>query len=57
MSRKSKIEPVRKYLIETLRRIIERQAEADGKAEMLKGFREMLSEAIALCGEEKKENG
>ena len=58
MSRKSKLEPVRKFLISEQSKIITKiddaiKAEEFLQAENLKGFRRILSVAMQLCGEEK----
>lgn len=58
MSRKCKVEPVRKYLNGERSKIIVEindavQSENFIQADQLKEFRQVLSVAIQLCGEEK----
>ena len=58
MARKSRIEPVRKFLEEARKDSEGLQAKAAheqmyARAEMLKSFKDVLARAIELCGEEK----
>lgn len=62
MSRKSKIEPVRKFLEEAYEMAKKEQdtaarTERFRDAEIYKAFKEVLARAIELCGAEKEENG
>ena len=58
MSRKSRIEPVREYLLNERKKVIKNyeiaiQAEELDDAKCFLDFRRILSVAIQLCGEEK----
>ena len=58
MARKSKTEPVRRFLMEAYAQAEQSQeklarTEEYEKAAMVKGFKDVLFRAIELCGEEK----